>query len=41
VNKDFRLAMHIDFDEGNASGCTADTRCSIVKNAAEVLCACG
>lgn len=40
VHKDFRLAMHIDFDEGNASGCTPQTRCTIIKNVAEVQCAC-
>lgn len=40
VNKNFRLSMHIDFDEGNASGCTSKTRCIIIKNAAEVQCAC-
>ncbi len=41
VNKNFRLSMHIDFDEGNASGCTSKTRCIIIKNVAEVQCACG
>ncbi|MFT5700133.1 MAG: putative phosphotransacetylase [Desulforhopalus sp.] len=40
VNKDFRLSMHIDFDEGNASGCTSSTKCTIIKNVSEVQCAC-
>lgn len=40
VHKDFRLAMHIDFDEGNASGCSSSTQCTIIKSVAEVQCAC-
>ena len=40
VHKSFRLAMHIDFDEGNAGGITPDTRCTIIKNVEEVRCAC-
>lgn len=40
VNNNFRLSMHIDFDEGNASGCSSSTRCTIIKNVAEVQCAC-
>ncbi len=40
VHRDFCLSMHIDFDEGNASGCTSETRCTIIKNVAEVQCAC-
>jgi len=41
VHKDFRLAFHIDLDEGNASGCTTNTTCTIIKDSAEVRCACG
>lgn len=42
VHKDFRLAFHIDLDEGNACGCTAaNTTCTIIKDVAEVRCACG
>jgi len=41
VHKDFRLAFHIDLDEGNASGCTSNTTCTIIKDTAEVRCACG
>ncbi len=40
VHESFRLSMHIDFDEGNASGCTPDTRCTIIKNPSEVKCGC-
>lgn len=40
VHRDFRLSMHIDFDEGNASGCTSNTRCTILKDVKEVQCAC-
>lgn len=41
VSENFQTSMHIDFDEGNASGCTAKTRCIIIKDVAEVKCACG
>ena len=40
VHESFRLAMHIDFDEGNASGCSTDTRCTIIKSVEEVQCGC-
>lgn len=40
VHDSFSLAMHIDFDEGNASGCTSETRCTIIKSIEEVKCAC-
>ena len=40
VHKDFRLAFHIDLDEGNACGCTPGTTCTIIKDVAEVRCGC-
>jgi len=41
VHKNYRLAFHIDFDEGNACGCIANTTCTIIRDVAEVRCACG
>lgn len=41
VSKNFQTSAHIDFDEGNAAGCTPKTRCTIIKDVSEVKCACG
>jgi len=38
VSSDFELAMHIDFDEGNGSGWTKDSVCTIVKKNQEEFC---
>lgn len=41
VNGAHRLTMHLDLDEGNACGCTAQTHCRIIRDAREVSCGCG
>ncbi|MCP4119218.1 MAG: phosphate propanoyltransferase [Desulfobacteraceae bacterium] len=38
VSKDFNLAMHIDFDEGNGSGWTPASECTIVRQPREEFC---
>ena len=38
VSSDFNLAMHIDFDEGNGSGWTPASECTIVKQPQEEFC---
>lgn len=38
VHDDFRLAMHIDFDEANGCGCDSSSRCTIIPSAAEDNC---
>ncbi|MBI9090852.1 MAG: phosphate propanoyltransferase [Desulfobacterium sp.] len=38
VSRDFNLAMHIDFDEGNGSGWTPASECTIVKQSQEEFC---
>ena len=38
VHKDFRLAMHIDFDEANGCGCGPDMRCTLVSPKMENIC---
>lgn len=38
VHKDFKLAMHIDFDEANGCGCGSTARCRIVNPGMEKVC---
>lgn len=39
VHKDFKLAMHIDFDEANGCGCDTSAKCQIVTAATGAICA--
>ncbi len=41
VHEDFRLAMHIDFDEANGCGCGPGAKCKIITPDMENLCATG
>lgn len=38
VHKDFKLAMHIDFDEANGCGCGSTAKCRIVTPGMEKVC---